>query len=47
MARVKLSHGDHSHDYDVAFFEHDHGHDHLHEELRGLEYRRRRLSGRA
>ena len=37
MARVKLSHGDRSHDYDVAFFEHDHGRDHLHEELRGLD----------
>ena len=37
MARVRLSHGDHTHDYDVAFLEHDHGRDHLHEELRGLD----------
>jgi nickel/cobalt exporter len=37
MVRVRLSHGDHTHDYDVAFFEHDHGRDHLHEELRGLD----------
>ncbi len=37
MARVRLSHGDHTHDCDVAFFEHDHGRDHLHEELRGLD----------
>ena len=39
MARLSLTHGDHAHSYDVAFFEHDHdhGHDHLHEEVRGLE----------
>ena len=37
MARVRLSHGDHSHDYDVAFIEQDHSHDHMHEELRGLD----------
>jgi nickel/cobalt exporter len=37
MARVKLSHGHHSHDYDIAFVEDDHGHDHIHEELRGLD----------
>ncbi len=37
MARVRLSHGDHTHDYDVAFIENDHSHDHMHEELRGLE----------
>ena len=33
----ELSHGDHSHDYDVAFIEQDHSHDHMHEELRGLD----------
>jgi nickel/cobalt transporter (NicO) family protein len=37
LARVRLSHGDHAHDYDLAFTEHDHGHDHVHEELRGLD----------
>jgi nickel/cobalt exporter len=37
IARVRLSHGDHAHDYDVAFVEHEHGHDHIHEELRGLD----------
>lgn len=38
MARVSLSHGSHSHDYDLSFVEgHDHGHDHMHEELSGLE----------
>jgi nickel/cobalt exporter len=37
LARARLSHGDHTHDYDAAFFEHDHGRDHLHEELRGLD----------
>ncbi|MDK9695376.1 MAG: nickel/cobalt efflux transporter [Siculibacillus sp.] len=36
MARVSLGHGDHTHDYDLAFVEGE-GHDHLHEELRGLE----------
>jgi nickel/cobalt exporter len=36
MARLRLAHGHHSHDYDVAFVE-GHGSDHLHEELRGLE----------
>jgi nickel/cobalt exporter len=37
IARLTLRHGDHTHDYDVAFVEHDHGHDHMHEELRGLD----------
>jgi nickel/cobalt exporter len=37
MARMRLSHDDYTHDYDVAFIEHDHGHDHMREELRGLE----------
>ncbi len=37
MARVRLSHGDHAHDYDVSFIEHSHGSDHIHEELRGLD----------
>jgi nickel/cobalt exporter len=37
IARVRLSHGDHGHDYDVAFIEHSHGSDHIHEELRGLD----------
>lgn len=37
MARLRLTHGDHAHSYDVAFVEHHHGHDHLHEEVRGLE----------
>ncbi|MBM3549836.1 MAG: nickel/cobalt efflux transporter RcnA, partial [Alphaproteobacteria bacterium] len=37
MARLRLSHGDHAHDYDAAFMEHGHGHDHLHEEVRGLD----------
>jgi nickel/cobalt transporter (NicO) family protein len=36
MARVKLVHGGHSHDYDVAFVRGD-GADHIHEEVRGLE----------
>ena len=35
MARVRLAHGHHSRDYDVAFVEGE-GADHLHEELRGL-----------
>jgi len=37
MARLRLSHGGHAHDYDVPFTEHDHGHDHMHEQLRGLD----------
>lgn len=37
MARVSLGHGDHTHDYDIPFVEHDHGQNHIHEELRGLE----------
>lgn len=37
MARIRLGHGDHHHDYDIPFIEHDHGHDHLHEELKGLD----------
>lgn len=36
VARLRLAHGHHSHDYDVAFVEGD-GSDHLHEELRGLK----------
>lgn len=35
-ARVSLGHGDHTHDYDLAFTE-GHGHDHMHEELQGLQ----------
>lgn len=35
VARLKLGHGGHSHDYDLAYLEGD-GHDHLHEEMRGL-----------
>ena len=37
MARLKLGHDGHTHDYDLAFVEHDHGHDHLHEEVHGLD----------
>lgn len=37
IARLQLTHGDHAHDYDVAFVEHDEGYGHVHEELRGLE----------
>lgn len=37
VARLCLAHGGHSHSYDVAFTEHDHGHDHMHEQLRGLD----------
>jgi nickel/cobalt transporter (NicO) family protein len=33
LARLRLSHGGHGHDYEVPFTEHDHGH----EELRGLD----------
>lgn len=29
-AKVRLAHGGHAHEYDVAFHEHDHGHDHDH-----------------
>jgi nickel/cobalt exporter len=36
MARVNLSHGDHTHSHDVAFVEHG-GHDHMHEEVHGLD----------
>lgn len=36
MARISLGHGDHTHDYDLAFVE-GHGHDHMHEELQGLD----------
>ena len=36
MARLKLAHGHHSHDYDVSFVE-GHGADHLHQELHGLD----------
>lgn len=35
LARLRLSHGNHFHDHEVAFIEGD-GSDHLHEELRGL-----------
>ncbi len=35
MARLRLAHGQHSHDYDLSFVEGE-GADHLHEELRGL-----------
>ncbi len=35
MARLRLAHGQHSHDYDLSFVEGE-GTDHLHEELRGL-----------
>lgn len=37
IARVRLSHGGHGHDYDLAYVEHAHGTDHVHEELRGLD----------
>lgn len=37
MARLRLTYGGHTHDYDVAFTEHRHEHDHMHEELRGLD----------
>lgn len=37
IARLRLTHDGHAHNYDVAFIEHDHGHDHIHEELRGLD----------
>lgn len=37
MARVRLAHGGHGHDYDLAFVEHSHGADHIHEEVRGLD----------
>lgn len=37
MARVRLTHGGHGHDYDLAFIEHARGSDHIHEEVRGLE----------
>ncbi|MBP0445788.1 nickel/cobalt efflux transporter RcnA [Roseomonas sp. SSH11] len=37
-ARLVLSHGGHSHDYELRFTEHGHDHyDHGHEELRGLD----------
>lgn len=36
MARVKLAHGSHSHDYDLSFVE-GHGHDGLHRQQQGLE----------
>lgn len=32
-ARLKISHGDHEHSYDVVYAEHDHHHDHKQEEL--------------
>ncbi|MCQ9156486.1 nickel/cobalt efflux transporter [Acidomonas methanolica] len=35
MARVRLGHDGHTHDYDVPFVE-GHGHDHLHEGVHGL-----------
>jgi nickel/cobalt exporter len=37
MVRISLTHGEHTHYYDIPFIEEDHGHDHLHEELRGLQ----------
>lgn len=38
MARLRLGHEGHFHDYDLSFVEdHAHGHDHMHEELRGLD----------
>jgi len=37
MARVRLTHGGHGHDYDLVFVEHAHGADHVHEEVRGLD----------
>jgi nickel/cobalt exporter len=36
MARLSLRHGNHTHDYDVAFLEDVHVHDPLHDEMRGL-----------
>lgn len=36
VARLRLAHGHHSHDYDVSFVEGE-GTDHIHEELRGLK----------
>ncbi len=36
MARLKVAHDGHSHDYDVEFVEHDHGH-HVHPEYAGLD----------
>jgi nickel/cobalt exporter len=36
-ARVSLGHGNHTHDYDVSFVEHDHGQDRLNNEARGLK----------
>jgi len=36
LARVRLGHAGHSHDYDLSFVEGE-GHDHIHEELRGLQ----------
>lgn len=37
MARVRLTHGGHVHDYDLAFVEHTHGSDRIREEVRGLD----------
>ncbi len=40
MVRLELTHDQHTHAYDLSFFEdhdHDHDHDHMHEELRGLD----------
>ncbi len=36
MARLSLRHGNHTHDYDLAFLEDEHVHDPLHDEMRGL-----------
>lgn len=36
MARLKLSHGNHGHDYDLSFIE-GHGQDAMHEEIKGLQ----------
>lgn len=37
MARVRLAHGGHVHDYDLAFVELTQGSDRIHEEVRGLD----------
>jgi nickel/cobalt exporter len=37
MARIRLGHGNHSHDFDVSFLRGADGHDHLHEKARGLQ----------
>ena len=37
IARVRLAHGGHVHDYDVAYVENYYAHDHIHEEAHGLQ----------